>query len=310
MHSARFTVTSLAVLLGALVVGAEQAPPPRQRTRRRRVWRRRHSRRRAEGSAGVAPAAARRGPAKWCWRGPIPAMARRNTIRSRTRWQSSNVWATSQGAYDTYHPYRFQHHLEEPAQDDGAAGEWRTEPEQRRRDLLHGTSRRAARRGAEGRAPVVCQGRRQGIRGGACRAHGVRIVAGVRRTARRPLRWASDQWAGCRHQRRRGLSGHEAFPGVVQFHRRVLPAEGVFARQDSRAAAAGSLERAPRTRTCIAPTATTRWPGRRCTARDECSSVPSPIPPRRGTSGTFSRCTSRPSSGLSGSPTASSNPTP
>ena len=64
------------------------------------------------------------------------------------------------------------------------------------------------------------------------------------------------------------------------------------------------------TRACIAPTATTRWPGRRCTARDECSTAPSPTPPLRGTSGTFSRCTSRRSSGPSGSPTARSNPTP
>ena len=65
-----------------------------------------------------------------------------------------------------------------------------------------------------------------------------------------------------------------------------------------------------RVRTSTGPIATTRSPGRRPTAKAACSMGRFHTPPPRGTSGTFSRCTSKPSNGRSGSPMPASNLTP
>ena len=82
------------------------------------------------------------------------------------------------------HPHRLEHHLEDAEEDRRLGGERRSESQQRRRDLLHGPSRGAARRRTARRVAVV-RARRQGLRRRARRAHGIRLVAGVPRAARR-----------------------------------------------------------------------------------------------------------------------------
>ena len=61
------------------------------------------------------------------------------------------------------------------------------------------------------------------------------------------------------------------FAGDVPADRRVLPAQGVFARQAARAAAARRLEDAAEPEHAGARTTIFRWRGPRCTARDASS---------------------------------------
>ena len=125
-----------------------------------------------------------------CSRGPTPATARRNTTRSGMRWRSSSGSATSR-ACGTHSSAPTRTSSRRAQEDRRHAGQRRTEPRQRGRDLLCRPSRRAARCRAEGRAPAV-RSRRPWLRGAPRRADRVRVVAGVRRADRGALRRAPD----------------------------------------------------------------------------------------------------------------------
>ena len=86
---------------------------------------------------------------------------------------------------------------------------------------------------------------------------------------------------GVGHQRGSRISRDAASSGDVPIHRRVLPAEGLLARQDPRAPSPRPVERAGQSRTCISPNGDHPLaPGRRCTARAACSTDRSRIRPR------------------------------
>ena len=121
--------------------------------------------------------------------GPIRATDRRSMIRSRMRWRSIERLGYESGVYDTYIRTDSNIISNSPLEDRREAGERRPGPEQRRRDLLLGHS---DVRSTPGRRPtaVVREGRREGVRRGAHGDDRVRIVAGIRRDARRALRRA------------------------------------------------------------------------------------------------------------------------
>ena len=106
-----------------------------------------------------------------------------------------------------------------------------------------------------------------------------------------------------------GLSGDEAFPAVVSVQRRVLSAEGSLAREDRRAAAARSVERAGEPEPA---------PERRLSARvgEDVRQGPRVLRlvrafvARPGTAATSSRCTSRRCAGRSGLTDAELKPHP
>ena len=147
------------------------------------------------------------------------------------------------GAYDTYIRTDSNIIAKQPLMTTGAAGERRSEPGQRRRDLLPRPSRGPLDDAAEGRAAGVRHGRRQGLRRRAHGADGVRVVAGVRRAARRALRRPSVGHAPRHgHQRGSGVPGDEAFPATFPFTDEFYQPKDVLARQDARAAAARRVE--------------------------------------------------------------------
>ena len=239
----------------------------------------------AAGNRAEAEAAAlSRACAKRCWRGPTRATARHSTPSRRTRWRSSNALDTSPGC-GTRTSAPTPHHLQSGAENRRHARERRPEPEQRGRHLLPRPPRRADHRSAEGGAAGI-RSQRERLRRGAHGPHGVRIVAGVRRDARRRLRRTSLHGARPRDQRAAGTSHRQALG-----RRRSTTATSSTRRRHCRGTRStyccGSIRRARRHRACPR-TATFPWSGRKTTVRAASSTARCRTAPRPGTSATSS----------------------
>ena len=197
MHSTRFTLTSVAVLLCALLVGAEQAPPPATQPGADGC-----GDPQGRGNAGRKRRGAR-GPAKSCSRGPTPARCGAARLVSHVLAVIERS-ATNRG-HDT-HIRTDQHHPKSPLKTNGEPASGGPNPSNV--DAIFMGHRDAARRCAESRTAGFVR-TKAWIRRRTCRSHGVRTGLSSR-APRRPLRWHP-------------ING----PGVVITEDAVFPRRGI-----------------------------------------------------------------------------------
>ena len=244
----RLVLASLSVFLcGALTLANQAAPPtagapaaaPASRSgagKRSRPGTRRASRWRAgpETRAGLGRHPERPGPARI----GRPCARDHRAARLRVRHVGH------------VHPDRLEHRGQRAQEDGRVAGKRRPEPEQRRRDFLHGAPRAPVGGLAEGGAAAVREGR-QGLRRRARRADGARVLARVRRDAGRPLRSASD------------LRSRDDRQRVAELSRR--PNTSPRPSRSTTSSTSPRISRATRSKCCCASTCRTCRPIPRCT---------------------------------------------